>query len=53
MFIAGLLELIVRSNLTGLRYPRRGWIHDWRKIAIALIDARQGVSQIACYRVFF
>jgi len=22
-------------------------------IAIALIEARQGVSQIACYRVFF
>jgi hypothetical protein len=37
MFIAGLLELFVRSHLTGLHCPRRGWIHDWREISIALI----------------
>jgi hypothetical protein len=32
------MELIVRSNLSGLRYPQRGGIRDWRKIAISLID---------------
>jgi hypothetical protein len=31
-----LLELIVRSNITGLRCLRRGWIPNWRKIAITL-----------------